>query len=80
MDFHISGNPSPEQAAAIAAALAEVLATETPGALGEPTGPRPSGWQAAARVEHVGILRRVPGILDLRYMSAPTRERLTRSS
>jgi hypothetical protein len=78
MHLKISGNPSPEQTAAITATLAAVLAQEESQALTDTSGPKPSGWIAAARVEHLGLVRRIPGILDLRYMSAPTRERLTR--
>lgn len=78
MRLNIHGNPSPEQAAAIATALATVLAEENLPREGKNATASISGWQAAARVEHVGMVRRVPGILDLRYMSAPTRERLTR--
>ena len=40
--------------------------------------PGPDPWAVAARIESLGIVRRIPGKLDLRYMGAPTRERLTR--
>lgn len=63
---------TPEQAAAIAAALAAYLAEAPPAAKA------PEPWRMAARVESLGLVRRIPGKLDLRYMSAPTRERLTR--
>ncbi|HEY9720646.1 MAG TPA: hypothetical protein V6D47_01450 [Oscillatoriaceae cyanobacterium] len=70
--MHLDRPATPEQAAAIAAALAAYLA-ETPPV------PKPlEPWRMAARVESLGLVRRVPGKLDLRYMSAPTRERLTR--
>lgn len=65
-----------EEAAAIAAVIALVLEAEAEC--------RPAaevavdGWAAAARIEALGLVRRIPGQLDLRYMSAPTRERLTR--
>ncbi len=65
-----------EEAAAIAAVIAQVLEAEA--ATGVPGEPTVDGWAAAARVESLGIVRRIPGQLDLRYMSAPTRERLTR--
>jgi hypothetical protein len=78
VQLKISGNPSPEQTAAITATLAAVLAQEESQTLPDASGPQPTGWMAAARIEHVGLVRRIPGILDLRYMSAPTRERLTR--
>ncbi|MEB3198428.1 MAG: hypothetical protein VKP62_14605 [Candidatus Sericytochromatia bacterium] len=75
LSFEIRGDASPEQAAAIAAVVGALLQTGQPAA---PVDPRPHGWAAAARVESLGIVRRIPGMLDLRYMSAPTRERLTR--
>jgi hypothetical protein len=31
-------------------------------------------------VEGIGLVRRLPGKLELRYMSAPTRERLERAT
>jgi hypothetical protein len=68
---------TPEEAAAIAAAIALVLAEEADAAAEAPA-PALDGWATAARVEALGIVRRIPGQLDLRYMSAPTRERLTR--
>lgn len=75
MEFELNRPATPEETAAIAAAIAAVLAEATP-----PAAPAPAidGWAAAARVESLGIVRRIPGQLDLRYMSAPTRERLTR--
>lgn len=65
-----------EEAAAIAAVIAIIL--EEAAATSAPAVPPIDGWAAAARVESLGIVRRIPGQLDLRYMSAPTRERLTR--
>jgi hypothetical protein len=73
--FSIDRPATPEEAAAIAAVLAQVLDAERQAA---PAEPMLDPWHVAARVESLGIVRRVPGQLDLRYMGAPTRERLTR--
>lgn len=66
---------TPEEVAAIMAAVGQLLAEEATTA---PTAPALDPWHVAARVESLGIVRRIPGQLDLRYMGAPTRERLTR--
>ncbi|MDB5097431.1 MAG: hypothetical protein JWM80_1852 [Cyanobacteria bacterium RYN_339] len=63
-----------EEVAAIMAAVGQLLADEV---VELPT-PNLDPWHVAARVESLGIVRRIPGKLDLRYMGAPTRERLTR--
>ena len=76
MSLEIRQPATAEEAAAIAAVIAQVLAEEAAPAEAAP--PALDGWAVAARVEGLGIVRRVPGQLDLRYMSAPTRERLTR--
>lgn len=67
--------PSPEQAAAIAAALA--LATQPLPVLAPEA---PPAWRMAARVEGLAIVRRLNTQLDMRLMSAPTRERFARPS
>jgi hypothetical protein len=72
-----TAQPTVEEAVAIATALAVLLADE---AATDVSTPEPDPWQVAARIESLGIVRRIPGKLDLRYMGAPTRERLTRSS
>lgn len=69
--------------AAIVAALAAVSAeAPTPVSHDGGYGPREAfpvePWRAAARLECLGIVRRIPGRLDLRYMGAPTKERLAR--
>lgn len=74
-EFTLDRPATPEEVAAIAAALTAAMAEEVVPA---PTAPTLAPWRAAARVESLGLVRRVPGKLDLRYMSAPTRERLTR--
>lgn len=66
---------TPEEAAAVMAAVAQVLAEE---AVAAPVEAPLDPWHVAARVEALGIVRRIPGKLDLRYMGAPTRERLSR--
>jgi hypothetical protein len=76
VELAIDRAATPEEAAAIAAVVEAVLGAEAAAAAPAPRELR--GWSVAARVESLGIVRRVPGILDLRYMSAPTRERLTR--
>jgi hypothetical protein len=74
--MHLDRPATPEETAAIMAAIAAVLAEEAQAApAAEPLDP----WHVAARVESLGIVRRIPGKLDLRYMGAPTRERLTRT-
>lgn len=73
--FQLDRPASPEEAAAIAAALAAYLDED---AVPEAPPPAINPWAVAARVESLGIVRRIPGKLDLRYMGAPTRERLTR--
>jgi len=77
MRFELDRPATPEETAAIAAAI-QVLLAEEAAALAVQPAPTLDGWAAAARVESLGIVRRVPGQLDLLYMSAPTRERLTR--
>lgn len=77
MDFQLDRPATPEETAAIAATVAILLADEGAAQVTKPAAPL-DGWAAAARIESLGIVRRVPGQLDLRYMSAPTRERLTR--
>ena len=72
--FSLQPQATAEEAAAIAAVIAAVLEAEASVA---PPPPPLDGWAAAARVEALGIVRRIPGQLDLRYMSAPTRKRLT---
>lgn len=74
-EFTLDRPATPEEVAAIAAALTAAVAEEVVPA---PAAPTLAPWRAAARVESLGIVRRIPGKLDLRYMSAPTRERLTR--
>lgn len=76
MTMEIRQHATEEEAAAIAAVIAQVLAAEAAAAPGAE--PALDGWAAAARIESLGIVRRIPGQLDIRYMSAPTRERLTR--
>lgn len=73
--LELRGTATAEEAAAIAAVIATVLEAEAAPA---PAEPALDGWAAAARIEALGIVRRIPGQLDIRYMSAPTRERLTR--
>lgn len=73
--LQLKQSATPEQAAAILAAIGALLAEEA--ATVQPA-PVLQGWAVAARVESLGIVRRIPGMLDLRYMGAPTRERLTR--
>jgi hypothetical protein len=73
--FQLDRPATPEEAAAIAAALAAYLDED---AVPEAAEPQINPWAVAARVESLGIVRRIPGQLDLRYMGAPTRERLTR--
>jgi hypothetical protein len=63
-----------EEVAAILAAVGALLAEEAVEAPVADLDP----WHVAARVEALGIVRRIPGKLDLRYMGAPTRERLSR--
>jgi hypothetical protein len=77
MRFEFDRPATAEETAAIAAAI-QVLLAEEAVAQAVQSKPTLDGWAAAARVESLGIVRRVPGQLDLRYMSAPTRERLTR--
>jgi hypothetical protein len=77
MDLAFDRAATPEEAAAIAAVVETLLAAEA--AAPAPPARELRGWSVAARVESLGLVRRVPGILDLRYMSAPTRERLTRA-
>lgn len=72
--FSLDRPATNEEMAAIAAALATILAEQPPAVPPADLDP----WHVAARVESLGIVRRIPGQLDLRYMSAPTRERLTR--
>jgi hypothetical protein len=74
-EFQLDRPANPEETAAIAAALAAVLSDE---ALEAPT-PAPEPWKTAARLEGLGIVRRIPGQLDMRYIGSPTRERLTRA-
>lgn len=71
----IHPQPSPEQAAAIAAALA--VATQP---LSSPAPEAPPAWRMAARVEGLAIVRRLNTQLDMRLMGAPTRERFARPS
>lgn len=76
MDFSLDRPATPEQMAAVAIALASL--TDTPAT--PPAAPsRDATWRVAARVEGIGLVRRLPGKLELRYMSAPTRERLERA-
>lgn len=75
MNFRLDRPATPEETAAIAAALAAYLEAEEAPAAPEP---QLDPWAVAARVESLGIVRRIPGKLDLRYMGAPTRERLSR--
>ncbi|MEB3328448.1 MAG: acc operon protein [Candidatus Sericytochromatia bacterium] len=77
MELAIDRAATSEEAAAIAAVVETLLAAEV--AAAPPPARELRGWAVAARVEALGLVRRVPGILDLRYMSAPTRERLTRA-
>jgi uncharacterized membrane protein len=74
-DFQLDRPATPEETAAIAAAIAAAMATE---AVEAPV-PVSSPWRTAARLESLGIVRRIPGQLDLRYIGSPTRERLTRA-
>lgn len=74
-DFQLDRPATPEETAAIAAAIAAVIATETV----EASVAAPSPWRTAARLESLGIVRRIPGQLDMRYIGSPTRERLTRA-
>lgn len=74
-DFHLDRPATPEETAAIAAAIAAVMANE---AVEAPV-LAPSPWRTAARLESLGIVRRIPGQLDMRYIGSPTRERLTRA-
>lgn len=75
-NFAIDRPATPEEAAAIASAVAAYLdgtaAPEAPVPAAEP-------WKTAARLESLGIVRRIPGQLDMRYIGSPTRERLTRA-
>lgn len=73
--FKLDRPASPEETAAIAAAIAAVLGSEHVAPAAEPV---LDPWHVAARVEALGIVRRIPGKLDLRYMGSATRERLTR--
>lgn len=75
-DFTLDRPATSEEVAAIAAALAAHLADEA--VLAPPPPAALAPWRAAARVESLGLVRRIPGKLDLRFMGAPTRERLTR--
>jgi uncharacterized membrane protein len=74
-DFQLDRPATPEETAAIAAAIAAAMATEAV----EAPMPAPSPWRTAARLESLGIVRRIPGQLDMRYIGSPTRERLTRA-
>lgn len=73
--FELDRPATPEEAAAIAAAVAAYVATEAV----EAPAPAASPWRTAARLESLGIVRRIPGQLDMRYIGSPTRERLTRA-
>jgi hypothetical protein len=76
-EFQLDRPATAEETAAIAAALAAYLdsqvAPEAPAVALEP-------WRTAARLESLGIVRRIPGQLDMRYIGSPTRERLTRAA
>jgi hypothetical protein len=75
-NFAIDRPATLEEAAAIAAAVAAYLdSTVAP----EAPAPAPTPWKTAARLESLGIVRRIPGQLDMRYIGSPTRERLTRA-
>lgn len=87
MEIRVSPAPTPAELAAIAAAVEAALAAgaapPAPAAGADAGyGPREAfpvePWRAAARIESLGIVRRIPGRLDLRYMGAPTKERLAR--
>lgn len=73
--FKLDRPATPEETAAIAAAIAAVLTSEQQTPVAEPV---LDPWHVAARIESLGIVRRIPGKLDLRYMGSATRERLTR--
>jgi hypothetical protein len=75
-NFAIDRPATPEEAAAIAAAVAAYLDGAT---VIEAAPPAPAPWKTAARLESLGIVRRIPGQLDMRYIGSPTRERLTRA-
>ncbi|MFN3430233.1 MAG: hypothetical protein ACK46X_09790 [Candidatus Sericytochromatia bacterium] len=74
-DFQLDRPATPEEAAAIAAAVAAYVATDVV----EAPAPVASPWRTAARLESLGIVRRIPGQLDMRYIGSATRERLTRA-
>ncbi|MEB3284765.1 MAG: hypothetical protein VKN33_05720 [Candidatus Sericytochromatia bacterium] len=78
MKIRIAGNPNHEQAAVIVSVVSQMLEEAQHNSYSAVPAQKLSGWQMASRVEHLGIVRRIPGILDLRYMGAPTRERLQR--
>ncbi len=75
MSMSLDRPATPEETAAILAAVQCLLDEEAQAA---PAVAVLDPWRTAARVESLGIVRRIPGKLDLRYMSAPTRERLSR--
>lgn len=75
-EFQLDRPATPEETAAIAAAVAAYLDS-----LVQPTATEVAvePWKTAARLESLGIVRRIPGQLDMRYLGSPTRERLTRA-
>ncbi|GEM_PF-5385541 len=77
MDFSIDRPATPEQMAAIATALTSL---SDPAPTRQATPAQDATWRVAARVEGIGLVRRLPGKLELRFMSAPTRERLERAT
>lgn len=75
-ELHLDRSATPEETAAIAAAVGAYLAAEQAQAAQQPT--CLNGWHVAARIESLGIVRRIPGKLDLCYMGPATRERMSR--
>lgn len=75
-NFELDRPATPEEAAAIAAAIAAHLDAS---AIAEPPAQAVAPWKTAARLESLGIVRRIPGQLDMRYIGSATRERLTRA-
>ena len=73
-DFQLDRPATPEETAAIAAAIAAHL--DAPAVAGPPA-PALNPWKTAARLESLGIVRRIPGHLDMRDIGSPTRERRT---
>lgn len=75
-EFQLDRPATPEETAAIAAAVAAYLDSQVQASAPE-TALEP--WKTAARLESLGIVRRIPGQLDMRYIGSATRERLTRA-